>query len=83
MIQIRNNTSFALKIDRVRTSCDCLTMRLESEVVEPHGVTAAKVSLDLTNQPRFAGRLAMTVEGLSDQSVVQFVLEVRVEARRE
>jgi Protein of unknown function (DUF1573) len=50
-----------LEISRVETTCDCLTVKLTNQVIEPKKRELVRVCLDTTKEPDFAGALDVEI----------------------
>jgi hypothetical protein len=64
----RNDSSKALRLASFRTSCDCVAIRAEPEVVPAGEAFALVAEIDLSHEPEYAGFLTVEVDGGPDEA---------------
>jgi Protein of unknown function (DUF1573) len=55
------NPAQQLEISRVETTCDCLSVKLTSQVIEANKRGLVRVALDTTKEPDFTGHLDVEI----------------------
>jgi len=56
---LRNSSSEQLTLADVKTSCDCLSLRLSTNQLNPGGVCRVAAGVDLRQRPQFTGSLRL------------------------
>jgi len=79
--ELSNSTVRALEIDRIETSCDCLSIDLGNPDLKPREKTLGLVTLDLSHAPGFIGKLTAEVAGVGVNGDVWFKIQVEVDVR--
>ncbi len=65
-VECRNDGIAAVRLARFVTSCDCIRVHAEPEMIPPKASFSLVTEIDLTGEPRFAGDLAVKIDGFSD-----------------
>lgn len=61
---LRNLGDEPIKINRFRTSCECVSVEPASCIVPPHGDTPIQVTLNMNHNPDFQGQLCIEITAL-------------------
>ena len=77
-ISLRNRRPRHCSVVAWRTSCDCLSIEPATLALGPAEETQLTCVLDFSDEPDFAGDLAIKVEGLDVARNVVLAFEVRV-----
>jgi hypothetical protein len=81
-LSLRNSSESAIKVTAIRTSCDCLQVRLDYRTIQPGEEVAVTVFLDFSDDPGFTGRLLLDAIGLMEGGRDKaFTFQVAVEVR--
>lgn len=79
-VRLKNNGATEVRLGEVRTSCECLEVVVDSQLVRPRETVIATVKVDFTTTPKFSGTLQLQAEGRAKQHDASgFVLLVNVE----
>jgi hypothetical protein len=62
---LRNPGQEAVEVGAVQTSCDCFQVALQKAHVAPGEGVLATATIDLSQDPRFTGRLRLEASGLA------------------
>lgn len=65
-VECRNDGITAFRLARFVTSCDCVRVQAEPEMIPPKGLFSLVAKFDLTGEPKFVGDLAIKIDGFSD-----------------
>jgi hypothetical protein len=79
---LHNPRTTAVEVAEVRTSCDCFRVDLPTDIIEPGQKVQATARIDLSDDPKFAGRLVLDATARAkDQKAIAFVIyaDVKVE----
>jgi hypothetical protein len=60
-VTITNNSDSEFAVDRVESSCDCLTLLVPTKPLKPGEQATVKFVLDMSREPEFVGGLRLTV----------------------
>ena len=72
---LHNPGDRAVEVAQVETSCDCFRVALQTSVVAPGENALATAEVDLTDDPKFTGRLRLVGRGLAKkQATCGFVI---------
>jgi len=82
-IMLTNAGAEPVIIDRCRSSCDCIHVTPRDLTVPGRSTIPALITLDLTDDPRFLGTLAVEVTGYTQSKQEAFGFLVRFGARPE
>lgn len=78
-ITLHNPTGTGVEVKQVKTSCDCFSVTLASNVIESGATVKALVRVDFSDDPKFAGDLLLDAMGLVEgKTDPGFVLYARV-----
>lgn len=75
-LTLRNPTSFAIDVERVRTSCPCLVVRPQAFRVEPGASKMLSLCFDPTKDSAFRGGLAVEASGIGSDDATVFRAKV-------
>ncbi len=64
--ECRNEGTATIRLPYFITSCDCIRVRAEPELVKAKSTFILVTEIDLTTEPKFAGDLAIKVDGSPD-----------------
>lgn len=64
--ECRNEGTETIRLPYFITSCDCIRVRAEPELVKAKSTFILVTEIDLTTEPKFAGDLAIKVDGSPD-----------------
>jgi hypothetical protein len=75
-IRLENRTGRVLRWDTVRTSCECLEVRLPASQLDVDGRLDGVAVLDLEHTPDFRGGLILTAEAVTTGGSPVFTFEL-------
>ncbi len=80
-LTLRNPLNRTFVVDRLDSSCLCLTPRFMPVAIPPESEGRVSMELDLGKEPEFTGRLLIRIEGRdsSDHRMFQAQVAVKVE----
>jgi hypothetical protein len=81
-IGVENLRTVPVILERVETSCPCITVGDLPASLEPEGATDLRVTFDPTHEPDFVGALAVQVVGYLSDGQVGFRTRVKLEVGR-
>jgi hypothetical protein len=76
VVLVRNRTSAPVTIDRLETSCPCISAKATPSRVESGGLALVTVKYDSAEDPEFTGTLAVECSGLSSSGELLFRFRV-------
>jgi len=77
---LRNPSSSLVEVKQVRTSCECFTLKMNTMAIPPGEAAIAEATVDFSDDPRFAGRLELSAEGLTTSNEKKaFFVHITVE----
>jgi hypothetical protein len=79
---LENRSDFAVVIERIQTSCDCLSVTLDAEAVGPRETVGGAFAVRVSEDDEFAGRLGLEATGVAKGgSAKAFVISVELRVR--
>lgn len=76
---VSNASDSPMRIAEIKTSCECLQVRLSQKQIDPQGKFLIFLHYDGAKEPDFAGSLLIEVELLDDQGQQVGRIEVPIE----
>jgi hypothetical protein len=80
---VTNPESAPVSISRIDTSCECLTVDMRSQTLQPGETVKARAAIDMALKPEFAGGLALTAKALDADGKPLFAVVVNAEVSRD
>ncbi len=78
-ITLTNHGAEAVEITKTKSSCECFQVKTPSEFVEPGQKMKASAVLDLSDDPKFTGKLGLELSGsMRSGKTPAFVLRAEV-----
>ncbi|HUY32582.1 MAG TPA: hypothetical protein VMV69_07345 [Pirellulales bacterium] len=78
---IANKLAHEVRVAKVTTSCECLSVHLPFKTLAPNESTIAEFRLDMSKDPDFVGGLGIDVHGLDASGFELFYFEVMVDVK--
>jgi hypothetical protein len=75
---VRNPDSVPVTVAHIQSTCPCMTFRIDAPTVPAGGESPIVVRLDLNREPDYTGRLAIDVQGLTNDNQVAFRMTITV-----
>ncbi len=79
--ELRNDTDGPVRIDSLKSSCDCLHVELAAHVIEPNSSVSGIVIVDTSREASFRGDLEMDLTGRNAEHGVLFRVAVEATVR--
>lgn len=81
---LHNAGTTTIELCQVGSSCDCCSVTLEKDIVEPGEKVKATAKVDLAHDPRFVGRLSLDARGYSQSNhVLAFQIEIKLHVKED